>query len=221
LQLAVAGGVDGQTLLQLAVAGGVDGQTPLQLLHQAEELLTGPYALPTVADLQQQHENRVEAELAAAAAEGAAEAGAAGGEGVYTGFEVFTAADGKFAVKWRRMQQLLAKVLWQQLQLQPDGTTAEERQQLTERYMEAAAAAGSADSMAAGCDDFVAVNAYMCDDVVPHLASAVEGLPKDAAAWQAVTGSKGTPVPVQAETVSGDAYTVRQTPVQSGMRFQS
>jgi hypothetical protein len=180
-----------QMLLQLAAAGGVDGQTPMQLLQRAEALLTGPHALPAVSDLQQQHKSRVDAELqvaAAVAAGGAVDAGVAGGEDDDTDctgcFEVFTLAAGKYGVKWRRMQQLLAKVLWHQLQLQPDGATLAARQQLIERYIKAATAAGSADSMASGFDAVVAVSAYMYDDVVPHLEAMVEELPKDAAAWQ-------------------------------------
>jgi hypothetical protein len=182
-----------QMLLQLAAAGGVDGQTPMQLLQRAEELLTGPYALPAVSDLQQQHKSRVDAELAAAAAVaagGAVDAGVAGGEDDdtdYTGcFEVFSLAAGKYAVKWRGMQQLLAKVLWHQLPLQPDVAALAARQQLIERYMKAAAAAGSADSMAAGFDAVVAVSAAVRNDVMPQLAAAVGELPQDAAAWQAL-----------------------------------
>ncbi|KAF6255625.1 SNF2 family N-terminal domain-containing protein [Scenedesmus sp. NREL 46B-D3] len=171
-----------------ALTGEGGAETPMQLLHRAEELLTGAYTLLPVHNMEQQHVQRVAAERAAAVgndtgAAAAGEAGAAAARDFACGFDAFAAAAGKYEVKQRGMQQLLAKVPWQQLQLQPDAAAS---QQLSEGYMAAVAAAGKTCSMAEEFHAFAVASAAVHDEVASELASQVKSLPEDAAGWQAV-----------------------------------
>jgi hypothetical protein len=171
-----------QHLLQLALAGGVEGKTPMQLLQRAEQLLTGTCALLPVSALEQQHHDRVAAEHDSAAA--AAAAGAAAADVSASGFETFKAAANKYKDQQHAIQKLLAKLLWQQLQLQPAIAAASLR--LAERYMKAAAEAGKAASMKQDFSEFAATSASVHDEAVPQLAADAGELLEDAAGWAAV-----------------------------------